>query len=481
MNTIIQNIDRQWDPEASNEPDDIYFYSPSYIDKLFDGRCYYVIGRKGTGKTAISRYIELHSNRVNGSFSEKLSFKNFPFNLLYESGDCAFTPQHQYITLWTQLIYMNVCKMFIKNPNIDKKIVSRLQQCFPCYLGGKLEDEVKQMKDKNFTLNLNATIAGTGGGFEFGRGATTNSIEPSWTDNISILETIIKDNCDKSKYYIVFDELDEDYTNVSDGNCWNSYIPLLTGLFKAVQKVRSEMRELQIFPIIFLRDDIYDLIKDNDKNKWKSKTITLQWEKDSLKAMFAHRISVDSQEMGLNFKNAWGKIANPFQMPYGSLKKKMIEPFDYILEKSLLRPRDIVTYTKYCSDLLVKNNSDSITEDTIKQAEKEYSKALKDEFSDELRGLVPNIEIVWSILTQIRKQIFSYQDFEPWFKYREMYFADIGCIKLLEILFDFSIIGNQDRANKAKFYFKYKDSDLEMSTNVNFVVNGGLLKALKIS
>lgn len=124
MNTIIQNIDRQWDPEASNEPDDIYFYSPSYIDKLFDGRCYYVIGRKGTGKTAISRYIEIQNNGVNGSFSEKLSFKNFPFNLLYEYGDSCYTQHHQYITLWTQLIYMNVCKMFIKNPSVAEGVLS---------------------------------------------------------------------------------------------------------------------------------------------------------------------------------------------------------------------------------------------------------------------------------------------------------------------------------------------------------------------
>ncbi|WP_193051488.1 hypothetical protein [Pseudoalteromonas undina] len=46
------------------------------------------------------------------------------------------------------------------------------------------------------------------------------------------------------------------------------YTELLTSLFKAVQDVRSIFRHSNVFPIVFLRDDIYDILQDPDKGKW---------------------------------------------------------------------------------------------------------------------------------------------------------------------------------------------------------------------
>ncbi len=82
---------------------------------------------------------------------------------------------------------------------------------------------------------------------------------------------------DKSSYYIIFDELDEDYRDVTNKGEFEYYSNLITSLFKAVQDIKSIFRntDFNIYPVVFLRDDIYSLIKDSDKNKWSDFKVDL--------------------------------------------------------------------------------------------------------------------------------------------------------------------------------------------------------------
>ena len=72
------------------------------------------------------------------------------------------------------------------------------------------------------------------------------------------------------------------------------------GDVKAVQDIKSIFKEKKqvICPIVFLRDDIYLLIKDTDKNKWGDFKIALEWDEPKLKAMLAYRISKAIDENG---------------------------------------------------------------------------------------------------------------------------------------------------------------------------------------
>ena len=50
---------------------------------------------------------------------------------------------------------------------------------------------------------------------------------------------------------------------------------------------------LNICPIVFLRDDIYALIKDADKNKWRDFKIEIESSAEKIKRLLAYRISKD--------------------------------------------------------------------------------------------------------------------------------------------------------------------------------------------
>ena len=69
----------KWKLEAAEEESKRYFFHIDEVNSLENGDSSIVIGRKGTGKTAICRYFE--QNLSYNRFCIKLSFKEFPFNL----------------------------------------------------------------------------------------------------------------------------------------------------------------------------------------------------------------------------------------------------------------------------------------------------------------------------------------------------------------------------------------------------------------
>lgn len=125
--SILKNISSTWHLEAKQENEDLFFYIEE-VNSIKNGEKCYVIGRKGMGKTAIAEY--LYNQRSENIFSERLSFKNFPFNLLYSLENNIYTSPNQYITIWKYLIYNGICKMMAKNNDLDPKLLHALNKVY---------------------------------------------------------------------------------------------------------------------------------------------------------------------------------------------------------------------------------------------------------------------------------------------------------------------------------------------------------------
>lgn len=230
MKSVLESIAENWKLEAKLEDSRKYFFNYKEVHDILNKDKCYVIGRKGSGKSAICEHIVKNQNYK--TFAIKLNFKNFPFNELYGLNNDKYTPPNQYITLWKYLIYSTVCQLMVANENIDFKIRGELEKIYP-----------KNTKSLARTINtwtaaeFGATVLGNGGTMKIQRDCSNNTIP--WIQRVNILEDIIAEYCDDSLYYIVFDELDEDYRTVNDTDSSQPYIYLLTSLFKAVQDLSS--------------------------------------------------------------------------------------------------------------------------------------------------------------------------------------------------------------------------------------------------
>lgn len=477
-NSVISAIADNWQLDAMQENMCKYFFSDKDLSLVKDGKKCYVIGRKGAGKSAICQYLVNNPNY--NQFAQKLTFKNFPFNELYSLSDPSYTKPNQYITLWKYLIYSTICKLFVRNESIDYEIRSDLENIYPQNSTKQLRREIKEWTGADFELGIK-DIHG-----KIGVQASQRVNSISWIDKVDILEDLILTSCDNSTYYIVFDELDEDYGTIKDaGELEYNYIPLLTSLFKAVQSVRSTFINsgFKIFPIVFLRDDIYAQIKDADKNKWSDFKHNLEWNQVDIKNLLAYRISKEIATDDITFDAAWFKIFNKKnKITYGMDHSKVTDYFSFISNSTYLRPRDFIKYIKCCCDEAIKRNARFIDDRIIKDVDREFSNYMINEIKDELYPILPDIDKILTIISNIRKLIFRPHEFIT--EYNRAYKKGIVQEKnvdfILETLFNFSVIGNQHRTIHSRHFFKYQHTNMTYNKDENIVIHRGLFKALQL-
>ena len=478
MNPIITNIVQGWNVEGKLE-DPKYFYSYESVEKILQNKKCYVIGRKGSGKSAICQHI--YSLSDYNVFTSRLSFKNFPFNLMYEMEDRQFRHPNQYIKIWQYIIYSSILKMMAKNYSIDEKIREVLERIYKPSVEHSLSREISEWTSFQF----GGEIAGTGGSAALSK--TFRQGGMTWAERVDRMEDIIRDYVGQAKYYIVFDELDEDYQDVTDSQNFRLYIDLLTGLFKAVQEVKALFKHsdgFRIMPVVFLRDDIYSHIPGGDKNKWSDMMIELEWNADSLKALLAHRIFQDDpiKKGKPVFLTEWKRVFIDKCVHYGVNKSKTAPPFDFIAKNTLLRPRDFIKYVKACCEEAERTGSDFITESIIHKVDRAFSNYLLEEFRDELSPILPDIARIFDLLGNQRQWIISPDSFKEEFRQE----VELGSIKeanvdkVLETLYSFSVIGVQNRNVGHKHYFKYINTNMAYNRKEKIVIHRGLFKALGI-
>ncbi len=362
--SLLENV-RSWKLEAKEENNDRYFYKIHGTEELENGEKCCVNGRKGSGKTAIAEYF--NGLRAYNTHIKNLSFKNFPFNDLYKLSDNGYTRPSQYTTLWKFIIYNAICSMMSENESLSGRLIGKLGHYYEIDLEKALAPSISRLTDSTF----GATVLGTGGNISTKANEVNNAT--SWIDRIEHLERFIDSHIDNSVYYILFDELDEDYKDVLTIGSDSQYFELLTGLFKAVHDIRNKFRQpVSIRPIIFLRDDIYDLIKNQDKNKWGDLSVRLEWSEEDLQNLFAFRVSRALEESGkiLGFPDSIQHMFESDTIRLGSKRRNTRQVFRHILTRTLMRPRDIISYTRECARISLDRKYEKITNNVIKQSGK---------------------------------------------------------------------------------------------------------------
>ncbi|MBT3147018.1 P-loop ATPase, Sll1717 family [Neptunomonas phycophila] len=476
MTTKLLEEIEEWKLEAKLESSHRYFYQTRIVDRLSSGKKSYVIGRKGTGKTAISEYLA--SNDSDAVFSQKLTFKNFPFNTLYELEDSGYTSPNQYITLWKYLIYSTICKMLSNNKNVDLESRQKLQELFNHDLESALPSAISKWTGFKFDLKVLGSGVGLGGNKE-----QTDNPLPNISERVEILEKYIHGKLGAEKYLILFDELDEDYKNIMQPEKYHKYTELLISLFKGVQDVRAKFKDRKVYPIVFLRDDIYDILQDPDKNKWTDYKVELDWNRDSLKNLLAFRISraLDENNEPDLFSSVWGRVFEGGEVKYGHKDSRTMSIFDYITRSTQNRPRDYVRYIQICASQALEMNKSKINPTIVKKENKAFSNYLKTEMEDEIHGALPEIKQILNLFTKLRKQTLHIREF------KELYEAEVlsGNIEkrdyqfVLEMLFMFSVIGNVT-SQKSHSVFKYQNKEARLNMSEKICVHRGLFRALQI-
>lgn len=470
--------DVYWGPDEAKGDDKLnsYFIEIPEYNLIKNGEYRYIIGRKGTGKTAI---IEQLTNEIQGKhnyFYKYMSLKSFPIQSLRGMKDKSQGDKSQFVPIWTFLILIEISKLLIQDQKAESSddiidLSQFIKANFPSNLG--FHETVKTLESSENKISVLTKWLG----LEDKSGTSKELLtQVHFQKANEILHQLINRINSQCTYFLFFDELDEGYT-AGD----KSLNLLLLALLRSVENVYLELKNnLKIRPVLALRSDIFDNLEDNDLNKLDDYIINLRWTTESQSKYSLYDLVNARINASLNVEHpnrAWECVSfnNDPDLP-----SQIKSVWDFIYNRTFERPRDIVKYMKICGKFKYRGK---LGFQAVKTAEIQYSEWFYKEFRDEIQSHLSIWQEATQAVMKLGKGVFSLDEIT-----KEM--EKDSTIKsylvannkshsdILETLFDFGLIGNLSNSNR--WFFKYKDHNLPFNPDHKMLVHFGFTRKFRI-
>lgn len=379
-------------------------------------------GRTGSGKTAVLRHIE---NRVNQcavldpldmalsyvANSDSLRFLqaigadlDLLFQVLWKHVLCL-----EYIRLrWevestekSRSIYLKF-EEFFRRDDRRKKAISYLENW-----QGKfwitMDQNVKELTE-TVEKKLHAEVGGEIAKFTAGGQFDKRMSQERKSEIIARTKKIISEDqlaelhnvvealatmgaSDTKSYYLLIDRLDERWVDDS----------IRFRLIKALlQSLRSFRKIESLKVLVALRSDVLERVVQEtsdiafQREKFEDYRIEMRWSKTDLRDLIEKRLNK-------LFRRQYTMSAIGFNDVFPS-RVGQRETFEWMLERTLLRPRDVISFVNECIDL--SDGQSKITVNVLRKAEIEYSRKRRDALLQEWKSAFPTLDRLLSVIIQ---------------------------------------------------------------------------------
>ncbi len=455
-----------------------------------------VIGRKGSGKTAI--FKKIITTREPNFFSYGHTFSDYPWHHHEMQARAGIPDSDKYTHSWKYLILMSAAKIALNQDqslpfnDISMNEMVRLES-FVVDTYGSRDPDLTQIFNPTKSLHLRPH-------FEFDIKLLRVGISPESVPvlelptivtevNSVFLRTVLLCLNPAHKYFIAFDQLDLGFERTS-----NEYADRLIGLLLAVRDINLAAREagVSLFCTVFLRDDIYNILRFEDKNKMTENYVSvIEWDtprtKNTLRTLMQRRFEILLADH-IDPTITWEQVVNEEQKMPGHQSK-----YEHMRDRTYLRPRDMIKFvnealTQYKARLLGgasgENDPERIDNADVHNARREYSEYLFNEIDDEVHKHLPDYDRYLDVLRTLGKWQFEKDEFIQMLDNHYTEHA-LNPIQALEGLYDYSFIGFYKAGGRgyggSEYFFRYRDPRTRFdATATRFRIHPGLIEALGV-
>ncbi len=430
-----------------------------------------VIGRKGSGKSAICLMLQkvFKDEGFNVIFLSPESLSKHKIEQLLAS---SISNDEAYIHIWRYVILIAIGKDILNNienlqdVDYDKKNIKEIYKFLikneeiEKNAIGKFVDRSPILS--NFSLKL----------FGIEGSVTVNQPEnqSKFADELEKFQTYIEKALTelyKNQLIVLFDKVDEVWNHSQDSEA------MIIGLVRATHDLNLRLRQAQI--ISFLRSDIYDVLKFHDADKLHSLEERLNWKKEDLKQLIANRGKVSANLEIEDTEQIWNAIFE---------KRVMNElSFDYLVERTMLRPRELIQFCNQALSEAQDNNHNYIHSEDILNAEKQYAEWKLKDLASEFIVQYPYLDELIGLFQGFKKQ-FEYEEFIERFrttkKRLSKKYPDIDIVSsdiMLQILYVIGFLGTAINGEKL---FVYNDPTIILSQKESMVIHPSFIAALNL-
>lgn len=199
-----------------------------------------------------------------------------------------------------------------------------------------------------------------------------------------------------NRYYVVIDRLDDSWV---DEGVRYKLVRALIETIRSFQRVRS------VKIVIAMRADLLRRVFDQTRDagfqeeKYESLFLRIRWKKPQLRHLLDMRIGKLVREQYTQKPVTFDDVFR------GEVRNE--SAIDYVLDRSLYRPRDVISFVNCCIELC--EGKEYVPPSTVQDAERKYGDGRLRSLADEWRAEYPNL-MAYAALVRGRQATFKYSE-----------------------------------------------------------------------
>lgn len=337
---------------------------------------------------------------------EALTLQDYPWQIHKQIRDKGVPSEQAYVNSWKYIIWVLLGRKLLGRDQparykvFDRLFWQRIADANRRYLerflkqnygsaaptfGELLVDRARQVR------SLQVATVGVGADSSDPFDRLSRSINVM---NREIQSRILAILAKRIRYFLVFDQLDLGWDSTEET------MQLLIGLILAARDVvrAADSAGKEVHVVLFLRSDIYESLRFEDKNKLSPSVVELRWDPERLKQLVSRRIQASAG-------GTWEDIFT------GDRMRQQVTQSSYIVRRTMLRPRDMIQFCVCAREAAVKSGKGRIDNDSIYAGERPYSNYMRHEIQDESKASGPMIDDLLGVLQEIRLDRITQDEF----------------------------------------------------------------------
>ena len=331
-------------------------------NNAISGRKTLIIGRKGSGKSAIC--VGLREAPPQGVTVSIVTPDEISADEIRRFELQGITPEQSKALLWRYLFTIQVAKCLVRHAatvhDKQSQAVKQLRRFLAdngehCEIGfnQKFWRIIERLKS---SISMNAFGTSVKVELAPSEGIHLNNTLDALEANILDAQKSIGCTCPYEAHLMLVDQIEKVWSNDARSDS------MVTGLLLASKDVAAKFTGLRC--VVLLRTDIYDMLLFQDRDKFRGDEFRIDWNEADLLdlALIRARVSMGAP---LEADELWGTVFPP------SIEGAPIQK--YLVGRTLMRPRDMIQLCNACRDAAEKNGNSRIGESDVIEAVAQYS------------------------------------------------------------------------------------------------------------
>jgi hypothetical protein len=427
-------------PAAENEMTSLgnYYFETDEYKRALQGVVRLAVGRKGSGKTALffqvrDRVRQHKKNVVLDLKPEGHQLKRFR-DVILLLGEAV--QEHVATAFWEYVLLLEICHKLLQKDKFlhtrDHSLFDQYKRLEELYSGGvTIEEADFSERILNLVNRITDDFQEKYGTLDKPYLKVGDVNQLIYKHSIPALrDELVKYLKLKGSVWILFDNIDKGWPTRGVGK---TDIIILRALLDSTRKIERLFQKdnIGIVTIVFLRNDVYELLVDESPDRGKESRVSLDWsDSERLKEFIRLRFISNGLQQDTSFQSAWNSIC--------ASHINGEDTAEYLILRSLMRPRYFLTLVNHCKSNAVNFRHSKIKEKDIEKACETYSADLVNEIGLEIRDVFPNAEdILYYFIA--KPSYLALSDIKDVLKEAKLDNNEID--RLIEILFWFGFLG----------------------------------------